>query len=65
LVDLYEKFIDKNLEESYNLEVGDKVLQSIKGESTETMVNYNLLLDSHRNTSFFDVFPMYKKYLRS
>ena len=65
LCSLYEKFIDKNLEESYNLEIGDNVLRSVKGESTETMVNYNLLLDSYRNTSFFDVFPMYKKYLRS
>ena len=27
---LYEKFIDKNLEESYNLEIGDKVLRLLK-----------------------------------
>ena len=31
-------------------------------ELRDRMIKYNLLLDSYRNTSFFEVFPMYKKY---
>ena len=57
LLKVFKNFIDN---------IDSSVYTYDKLEKTRTdMINYNLLLDSYRNTSFFDVFPMYKKYLRS
>ena len=30
----------------------------------EQMVSFNLMLDKHRGTNFFDTFPMYEKYIK-
>ena len=46
-----KNFIDTDQDTEYNTE-----------DSRSEMIRYNLLLDSYRNTSFFDTFPMYEKY---
>ena len=51
LVKVYKNFIDTDQDTEYNTE-----------DSRSEMIRYNLLLDSYRNTSFFDTFPMYEKY---
>ena len=63
LVDVYKKFIDTDLENGYDVEdvfaePEHYSLQSIRHK----MISYNTLLDNYRDTNFFDVFPVYKKY---
>ena len=67
LVDVYKNFIDTDLENGYTIKenLNDIEEHLSLSEIRDRMIKYNLLLDSHRNTSFFDVFPMYKKYSRS
>ena len=55
LLELYENFIDKNIEIDYN-QFKDE------NEIIQEMISYNRLLDRHRSTSFFDIFPQYRKY---
>lgn len=64
LLKIFKNFIDTPVKTSYNRERNKQYVYSLEKIRSE-MIDYNLLLDSHRNTSFFEVFPMYKKYLRS
>ena len=65
LLSVYKNFIDTDLENGYtNKDINGTQHFSLE-EIRDTMITYNELLDLHRDTSFFDVFPMYKKYLRS
>lgn len=66
LVDVFKNFIDTDLENGYtNVDINIGEEHFSLEDMRENMISYNLLLDSYRDTSFFDVFPMYKKYLRS
>ena len=55
LMTLHKNFIDKPIEIDYNQYTDFK-------EIISEMISYNTLLDQHRDTSFFDVFPQYRKY---
>jgi organic radical activating enzyme len=65
LLNIFKNFIDKDLDEGYDMnDYGAKRefydLNRIRSE----MVTFNTMLDKHRDTNFFDTFPMYEKYLR-
>lgn len=67
LLELLENFIDKDMDFGYTLSNKENSIQSKTHsldiqEMRHRMIEYNLLLDSYRNTNFFDVFPIYKKY---
>lgn len=51
LLSIHKNFIDKNINASYNI-----------SKVRKEMIDYNLLLDSYRNTNFFEIFPHYRKY---
>jgi hypothetical protein len=52
---LHKNFIDKPIEIDYNQYTDFE-------EIIREMISYNKLLDQYRDTSFFDVFPQYRKY---
>lgn len=54
LVELFQKFIDKEPDLSYS----NYDINTVR----KLMIDFNHLLDSYRNTNFFDIFPMYRKY---
>ena len=67
LLKMIDNFIDKETDFGYTLSSKENSLQQKTNsldlhEMRHRMIEYNLLLDSYRNTKFFDVFPMYKKY---
>ena len=68
LVDVYNNFIDSS---DFGFTPSEKELTTLEKkeflsieEMRWRMVEYNLLLDSYRNTDFFSIFPMYIKYQR-
>jgi organic radical activating enzyme len=63
LVKVYENFIDKNLDDGYTItEKGKKLEYLTLSDLRKNMISFNTLLDKYRGTSFFETFPMYRKY---
>jgi organic radical activating enzyme len=63
LKNVYENFIDKDLDEGYTVEEIDKIpLHYSLSDLRKKMVSFNLLLDKYRDTNFFKTFPQYEKY---
>jgi len=64
LMQVFKKFIDEDLTQGYTIE--EKVNDVNKHLSLKDirlhMIEYNKLLDSYRETKFFEVFPQFRKY---
>jgi uncharacterized Fe-S cluster-containing radical SAM superfamily protein len=59
LLEIYKKFIDEDLPDGYTIE---ETVHLSLDEMRSEMVKYNKLLDSYRDTNFFEIFPQYRKY---
>ena len=63
LLDVYKKFIDTDLENGYDVEDIHSTPQHLSlNDIRDEMLSFNTLLDTYRDTNFFEVFPMYEKY---
>jgi hypothetical protein len=66
LLNVFKNFIDKDLDEGYHMkDIGTDYDFFDLNRIRDEMINFNTMLDKHRNTNFFDTFPMYRKYVRS
>jgi len=64
LLEVFKKFIDEDMVDGYTI---DEPKHSLKTYLTlndirQQMIKYNKLLDFYRNSSFYEVFPQYRKY---
>jgi len=59
LLEIYKKFIDEDLPDGYTTK---ESIHFTLEEMRSEMVKYNKLLDSYRDTNFFEIFPQYRKY---
>lgn len=65
LLNVFKNFIDKDLDKGYHMTDYGAIPEFYSLENIrEQMVSFNLMLDEHRGTNFFDTFPMYEKYKR-
>ena len=64
LMQVFKKFIDEDLDQGYTIEekVNDVNKHLSLKEIRLHMIEYNKLLDSYRVSSFFEVFPQFRKY---